>query len=99
MKIRDGVARLRGRNAAQAPASAKHGGASAAAQDISASTPAPTAHTTPIDAAAPSMLSIMLKAFATPTTQRTVRSRPAAALWNTSHPWPVDQSRTAIADS
>src|SRR3954468_11116261 len=62
MKIRDGVARFQGRNAAQAPARAKHSGAAAAAPEISASTPAPTAETTATAAATPSMLSIMLKA-------------------------------------
>ena len=99
MKIRDGVVRLRGRKAAQAPATAKHRVASAVSPDISASAPAPTVDTNAIEAAAPSMLSMMLKAFTTPTTQKTVSSRSAGALPNTSQPRPVDHSTTAIRTS
>jgi hypothetical protein len=80
MKIRAGRARFRGRKPEHAPATANDRPASAASPEINARTPAPTAETAATDAAAPSMLSIRLNAFITPTTQTIVSARSAGPL-------------------
>ena len=99
MKMRQGLARLRGRKPKHAPATAKASGVSAVSPAISVSVPAPIAETAATEAAAPSMLSIRLNAFMTPTTQTIVSARSAASSWNRPQPRPVDHSSTAMPTS